>query len=119
MSAQQLAFGRLRAVEHNRFVIVAGTTGISAIIAPDGRVLARTEFFEPAYLDMPIRLKTQLTAATRWGPLVQGLLVAVGVGALIVAMMQNGRFVRLRRPVTDASGRATPSDEDGTERGST
>jgi apolipoprotein N-acyltransferase len=119
MSAQQLAFGRLRAVEHNRFVIVAGTTGISAIIAPDGRVLARTEFFEPAYLDMPIRLKTQLTAATRWGPLVQGLLVAIGIGALIAAMMQNGRFVRLRRPVTDASGRATPSDEDGTERGST
>jgi apolipoprotein N-acyltransferase len=119
MSTQQLAFGRLRAVEHNRFVIVAGTTGISAIIAPDGRVLARTEFFEPAYLDMSIRLKTQLTAATRWGPLVQGLLVAVGIGALIAAMMQNGRFVRLRRPVTDASGRATPSDEDGTERGST
>jgi apolipoprotein N-acyltransferase len=119
MSAQQLAFGRLRAVEHNRFVIVAGTTGISAIIAPDGRVLARTEFFEPAYLDMAIRLKTQLTAATRWGPLLQGLLVAVGIGALIVAMMQNGRFVRRRRPVTDASGRAMTSDEGGTERGST
>jgi apolipoprotein N-acyltransferase len=50
---------------------------------------------------------------------VQCLLVAVGIGALIAAMMQNGRFVRLRRPVTDASGRATPSDEDGTERGST
>ena len=75
MSLQQLAFARLRAVEHNRYVIVAGTTGISAVIAPDGRVLARTGFFEPAYLDMPIRLKTQLTAATRWGPFVQGLLV--------------------------------------------
>jgi apolipoprotein N-acyltransferase len=120
MSAQQLAFGRLRAVEHNRFVIVAGTTGISAIIAPDGRVLARTGFFEPAYLDMPIRLKTQLTAATRWGPWVQGLLVAVGIGALIAAMLHNGRFVRLRRPVTDAaSGKDAPSDEGGTERGST
>nr|WP_234834852.1 apolipoprotein N-acyltransferase [Mycolicibacterium stellerae] len=119
MSAQQLAFGRVRAVEHNRFVIVAGTTGISAIIAPDGRVLARTEFFEPAYLDLPIRLKTQLTAATRWGPFVQGLLVAVGIGALLAAMMHNGRFVRLRRPVTGASGRATPSDGDGTERGTT
>ena len=75
MSAQQLAFGRLRAVEHNRYVIVAGTTGISAVIAPDGRVLARTAFFEPAYLDTQIRLKTQLTPATRWGPFVQGLLV--------------------------------------------
>ena len=116
MSAQQLAFGRLRAVEHNRFVIVAGTTGISAVIAPDGRVLGRTAFFEPAYLDMQIRLKTQLTAATRFGPVVQGLLVAVGVAALIAAMMHNGRFVRGRRSATNASGQDTPSDEDGTER---
>ena len=53
MSEQQLAFARLRAVEHDRYVVVAGTTGISAVIAPDGRELARTEFFEPAYLDMP------------------------------------------------------------------
>lgn len=119
MSAQQLAFGRLRAVEHNRYVIVAGTTGISAIIAPDGRVLARTGFFEPAYLDMPIRLKTQLTAATRWGPWVQGLLVAVGIGALIAAILHNGRFVRHRRPATDPRGKDTPSDGDGTERGTT
>ena len=51
MSEQQLAFGRLRAVEHDRYVVVAGTTGISAVIAPDGRELARTGFFEPAYLD--------------------------------------------------------------------
>ena len=119
MSVQQLAFGRLRAVEHNRFVIVAGTTGISAIIAPDGRVLARTQFFEPAYLDMAIRLKTQLTPATQWGPWVQGLLVSVGIGALIVAMLHNGRFVRGRRRATDASGHDTPPDEGGTERGTT
>ncbi len=119
MSAQQLAFGRLRAVEHNRYVIVAGTTGISAVIAPDGRVLARTAFFEPAYLDTQIRLKTQLTAATRWGPFVQGLLAAIGLGALIAAILHNGRFVRGRRPVTDASGQDTPSDEDGTDRGAT
>jgi apolipoprotein N-acyltransferase len=94
MSEQQLAFGRLRAVEHDRYVVVAGTTGISAIIAPDGRELARTNFFEPAYLDMQVRLKTQLTLATRWGPLVQGLLVALGVAAVIAAILHNGSFVR-------------------------
>ena len=119
MSVQQLAFARLRAVEHNRFVVVAGTTGISAVIAPDGRVLARTQFFEPAYLDMAIRLKTQLTPATKWGPLVQGLLIAIGAGALIAAMLQNGRFVRGRRRVTDASGHDRPPEEGGTERGTT
>ena len=94
MSEQQLAFGRLRAVEHDRYVVVAGTTGISAIIAPDGRELARTAFFEPAYLDAQVRLKTQLTPATRWGPIVQGLLVVLGVAALIAAILHNGSFVR-------------------------
>jgi apolipoprotein N-acyltransferase len=94
MSEQQLAFGRLRAVEHDRYVVVAGTTGISAIIAPDGRELAHTAFFEPAYLDMQVRLKTQFTPATRWGPVVQGLLVALGVAAVITAILHNGSFVR-------------------------
>ena len=94
MSEQQLAFGRLRAVEHDRYVVVAGTTGISAIIAPDGRELAHTAFFEPAYLDMQVRLMTQLTPATRWGPVVQGLLVALGVAAVITPILHNGSFVR-------------------------
>jgi apolipoprotein N-acyltransferase len=96
MSEQQLAFARLRAVEHDRYVVVAGTTGISAIIAPDGRELTRTAFFEPAYLDSAVRLKTQLTAATRWGPPAEGLLIAIGVGSLIVAMLHNWSFVRRR-----------------------
>ncbi|MCV7237626.1 apolipoprotein N-acyltransferase [Mycolicibacterium celeriflavum] len=104
MSEQQLAFARLRAIEHDRYVVVAGTTGISAFIAPDGRELARTAFYEPAYLDRAVRLKTQLTAATRWGPLVEGLLIAVGVGSLLAAMLHNGGFVR-RRLSGDNKGR--------------
>jgi apolipoprotein N-acyltransferase len=94
MSEQQLAFGRLRAVEHDRYVVVAGTTGISAIISPDGRELASTGFFEPAYLDHQVRLKTRLTPATQWGPIVQGLLVLLGIGAVITAILHNGSFVR-------------------------
>ena len=104
MSEQQLAFARLRAVEHDRYAVVAGTTGISAVIAPDGRELARTSFFEPAYLDTQVRLKTQLTAATRWAPLIEGLLIAIGVGALIAAMLHNGSFVRRLRTATKDRG---------------
>jgi apolipoprotein N-acyltransferase len=104
MSEQQLAFARLRAVEHDRYVVVAVTTGISAVVAPDGRELVRTGFFEPAYLDTQIRLKTQLTAATRWGPLVEGLLVAIGVGAVITAILHNGSFVRRLRTATKDRG---------------
>jgi apolipoprotein N-acyltransferase len=103
MSAQQLAFARLRAVEHDRYVVVAGTTGISAMIAPDGRILARTAFFEPAYLDAQLRLKSGLTPATRWGPIIQGLLLSVGVAAVAGAMLHNGRFVRRRKPAIKAA----------------
>jgi len=117
MSEQQLAFARLRAVEHDRYVVVAGTTGISAIIAPDGRELAHTAFFEPAYLDMAVRLKTQLTLATRWGPVIQGLLVLLGVAAVIWAILHNGGFVRRRR--TTAEDRHRRPDQGADDKGAT
>jgi apolipoprotein N-acyltransferase len=100
MSEQQLAFAKLRAVEHGRYLIVAGTTGISAAIAPDGRELARTAFFTPAYLDVEVRLRTEPTPATRWAEPLQWLLVAVAIAAVGVAMLQNGssdRPLRIRR----------------------
>jgi apolipoprotein N-acyltransferase len=101
MSEQMLSFARLRAVEHDRYVVVAGTVGISAVIGPDGRELARTKFYEPAYLDAQIRLKTDLTPATRWGPLIQGLLVFAGAAAVVGAMLHNGKFARRLRGVTN------------------
>lgn len=97
MSEQHLAFARLRAVEHNRYAVVAGTTGISAVITPDGREVARTRFFEPAYLDVQVRLKTQLSPATRYGPVIHGALIAAalaGLGAALAGtVLQNGRLV--------------------------
>ncbi|MCT7660052.1 apolipoprotein N-acyltransferase [Mycobacterium sp. CPCC 205710] len=104
MSEQQLAFAKLRAVEHDRYTIVAGTTGISAVIAPDGRERVRTGFFEAAYLDTQVRLKTQLTPATRWGPLIEALLLAVGLGSLGAAVLHNGHFARRRRAATKDRG---------------
>jgi apolipoprotein N-acyltransferase len=97
MSEQQLAFARLRAVEHGRYVIVAGTTGISAGIAPDGTEIARTEFFTPAYLDLSVRLRTAQTLATNWTVPLQWLIVAAAVASIGAAMLQNGVFVRSQR----------------------
>jgi apolipoprotein N-acyltransferase len=96
MSEQQLAFAKERAVEHDRFVLVAGTTGISAVIAPDGQELGRTGFFEPAYLDKQIKLKTTLTPASRWAPILQAVLVGVGGAAVLFAILHNGWFMRRR-----------------------
>jgi apolipoprotein N-acyltransferase len=89
MSEQQLAFAKVRAVEHDRYVVVAGTTGISAIIAPDGREMDRTEFFQPAYLDDQVRLKTTLTTATRWAAPMQAVLVGAGAAAVVGAVLHN------------------------------
>ncbi|MFZ0834039.1 MAG: apolipoprotein N-acyltransferase [Mycobacterium sp.] len=94
MSEQQLAFAKLRAVEHDRYAVVAGTTGISAIIAPDGHEVARTNFFEPAYLDKQVHLKTDVTPATRWGPIVMWALIGIGAAALVIAILHNGWFSR-------------------------
>jgi len=97
MSEQQLAFAKVRAVEHDRYVVVAGTTGISAVIAPDGAELARTDFFEPAYLDAQVRLKTTLTPATRWGPIMQWTLVGAAGAVILVAIWHNWWFARPNR----------------------
>lgn len=98
MSEQQLAFAKVRAVEHDRYLVVAGTTGISAVIAPDGREVSRTQFFTPAYLDAQVRLKSAQTPATRWGPAVQWALVSAAIAVLVAAMLHNGVFMRpLRR----------------------
>jgi apolipoprotein N-acyltransferase len=119
MSEQQLAFARARAVEHDRYVVVAGTTGISAIIAPDGRELARTRFFEAAFLDHQIRLRTALTPATRWGPITQYALVASGLLAVLaaaaLAIRHNGRLmrpIRRRRHQPAAAGGPTTESKE-------
>jgi apolipoprotein N-acyltransferase len=113
MSEQQLAFAKVRAVEHDRYVVVAGTTGISAVIAPDGGELVRTDFFQPAYLDTRVRLKTKLTPATRWGPILQWILVGAAGAVILAAVRHNGWFpppIRLR----SSGSRPAESDDDTT-----
>lgn len=102
MSEQQLGFAKVRAVEHDRYVVVAGTTGISAVIAPDGAELVRTDFFQPDYLDIQVRLKTKLTPATRWGPLLQWLLVAAAGAAILAGIRHNRWFPRPIRQRSEA-----------------
>ncbi len=50
-SLQQLAMARIRAVESDRAVVVASTTGVSAVIAPNGALLAHTSTWHQAVLD--------------------------------------------------------------------
>jgi apolipoprotein N-acyltransferase len=101
MSEQQLAFSKVRAVELDRYAVVASNVGISALVTPDGRELGRTDFFEPGYLDNQVRRKTTLTPAASWGPLVQGSLVVIAVTVLLAAMLHNGWFNDMSRRLSE------------------
>jgi apolipoprotein N-acyltransferase len=96
-TAQQLAISRLRAIESGRAVVVAATSGVSAMIAPDGRVLARTGVFRPAVLDMRLPLRDPLTVADRLGAWPEWILSATALAAMVVGWLQSQREVRRRR----------------------
>lgn len=97
-SAQQLAMARLRAVEHGRSTVVATTSGISALVRPDGEVVARSGLYEPALLQAGLPRRTELTIATRWGGQVELLLVALvlapAAGAVSAARHRDGTGTR-------------------------
>jgi apolipoprotein N-acyltransferase len=85
--AQQLAISRLRAVEHARPVLIAATSGISAIITADGSVIAQSRQFTQAIFVRQIRASTSLTLADRLGELPEWALTGVGVCAAALAML--------------------------------
>jgi apolipoprotein N-acyltransferase len=86
---QQLAMGRLRAVEHGRAVVVAATSGVSAVIAPDGRLVERTGVFTRDVLVQTVPLRDASTPATRLGVLPELVLAILGVGALLVGLVRR------------------------------
>jgi apolipoprotein N-acyltransferase len=90
-TAQQLAIARLRAVEHGRAVVVAATSGVSAMISPDGKILERTGIFTPAFLDMRLPLRDPVTIADRVGPWPEWILSLGGLAALLIGASTSRR----------------------------
>ena len=64
-SAQQLAMSRLRAVEFGRTVAVAATSGISAIVAPDGTIVRSSSLFTPAVFVAEVAQRDSSTVSLR------------------------------------------------------
>lgn len=94
MTYQQQAMSRLRAAEHDRAVVVAATSGSSAVIAPDGSVLTRSAVFTPATLVERIPLRTTTTLATRLGGVPEWMLAALGLAALTGVEVGHRRSAR-------------------------
>jgi apolipoprotein N-acyltransferase len=83
---QQLAMARIRAVEFDRAMVVAGTTGVSAIIAPDGSLIASTRTWQRAVLEERVPLLTSTTMAERLGEWPEIVFSALAVAALAWAI---------------------------------
>ena len=91
MTYQQLAMSRLRAVEHNRTVVVAATSGVSAIIAANGDVLEQTEMFTADALVAQVPLNTEFTLATRLRSIPELIITVTAVFAMLVGWIASRR----------------------------
>ena len=100
---QQLAMSRLRAVEHGRAVLIAATSGISGVIAPDGSIVSRTTELTAAELSATVPLRDGTTVADRVGAAPEWTLAVAGLLACAAAVFA-GRL--RRRPGTPAGDEA-------------
>ena len=97
---QQTAMARIRAIESDRAVVYASTTGESTIIAPSGAVIAHSGVWQQAILDARVPLVSYRTLADRVGAWPEYVLVLVTVLALGFAVVT----LRRRRNRPDVSG---------------
>jgi apolipoprotein N-acyltransferase len=91
---QQLAMARIRAIEFDRAMIVSGTTGVSAIIAPDGSLIAHTRTWQRAVLEARVPLLSGATLAERAGEAPEIVFSALALAALAWAIAGAARARR-------------------------
>lgn len=94
--ATEVAAARLRAREFGRAVLQAAPTGYSAVVLPDGEVVAQTELGVAELLRDEVPLRTGLTPFARTGEL-PVLTLAVGVSLLPLLAARAGRAPARRR----------------------
>jgi apolipoprotein N-acyltransferase len=103
MTYQQLAMSRIRAVEHGRALVVAATSGVSAIISADGTIRQETALFVPAALVAELPLRDDTTLATRIGPAPERIFVILTAAAALAAVARR-RAARRARPTPGLVG---------------
>lgn len=90
---QHLQIARLRAMETGRSMLRATNTGITAAIAPDGRVLGQLPAFTAGALHVEAQGFAGLTPFARWG---NALALLIAIGAILPAFLQAYRERRSR-----------------------
>ena len=76
----------MRAIEEGRYLVRSANTGISGVVDPYGRVLARTELFVPATLTAEVRLLEHWTLYARIGDAFAYACVTLSVLAFLASL---------------------------------
>ncbi|NQU36379.1 MAG: apolipoprotein N-acyltransferase, partial [Actinobacteria bacterium] len=92
---QQAAMSSIRAVEHGRSVLIAATSGVTAIIAPDGTVTEQAPLLAPSQIVGEVPLRDSQTIATRMGAVPEWLVV-VATGIAVLFLLIGSRRERLQ-----------------------
>lgn len=83
---QHFALATMRAIEQGRYLARAANTGISGIVDPYGRVLARSSLFETTTLMGEVRLLQERTIYARIGDVTAQLAVLLTLAGLGAAL---------------------------------
>ena len=93
---QQLAMARIRAIESDRAVVVASTIGVSAIVAPSGRLITHSGTWQQAVLEARVPLISHRTLADSVGAWPEYVIVALTAAALALAVLRGRKAPRSR-----------------------
>lgn len=87
--AQHLAQARLRAIEDDRYLLRAGTTGISAFVDPTGQVISSLPMGAEGIVYAKFQRRTTMTPYVRWGD----WFAWVSVGMVLIAAWRKRRTI--------------------------
>jgi len=91
---QHLTMCRFRAIENRIWIARAANTGISAFIAPSGRVVSRSDLFETTYLKGEVGFGALPTFYNRTGDMLPSICLLIGLWWLVKTRRRFGEAVR-------------------------
>ncbi|MBI2206562.1 MAG: apolipoprotein N-acyltransferase [Candidatus Rokubacteria bacterium] len=106
---QHLAMYPLRAVEHRVALARSANTGVSAFIAPTGRIVRRLPLFERGLITERLPLRSVTTLYTRFGD----WLAYLGLGVSAAALALAARPANLSRDSRSATGSPRRAERGG------
>lgn len=92
--AQQVNMSRVRAVEFGIPVLVAATSGVSAVVDPDGSLRSSLEDGASGVLRAEVAVPDGVTVASRIGAFVEVALVVAALASVVVAVIMSARRSR-------------------------